>query len=275
MIYDGLYEFNDTGMDLFQKVMLGELPEETLDSLNSHLVERIEGTKSFEIKDFKKAKDMAEGIIAAANNSPIPELIQKKGVWGWLTFVLRDVVFPRTKDGRRSLGEVHRWYPSNPSDYQKAQRHLIRMPVTLLYQLGGTADHLLCGAPSRLPEIREQLTSQQDMIHPSFQMVARSLYFDAASDSLRRGAGGKGAGTPRRLAKVKLQLNVTWDLYALQPSQILELLPKEFDRWRSGGASSASAKDDPSKSEGSVSKSLSRLAKKLVSFNKLSDSSDK
>jgi hypothetical protein len=273
MIYDGLYEFNDAGMDLFRKVMLGELPEETLDPLSTHLVDRIDGTKSFEVIAFKKAKDVAECIIAAANNCPIPELIQKKGLWGWLSFVFRDVAFPRTADGRRTLGEVHRWYPGNPSDYQKAQRHLIRMPVTLLFQLGGTADHLLCGAPSKLPEIREQLTSQQDMIHPGFQMVARSLYYDPASASLRKGAGSKGAGTPRRLAKVKLQLDVTWDLYALQPSQILELLPKEFERWRGVGPSSARNQGSSVKSEGVVSKSISRLAKKLVSFSKSSDSS--
>jgi hypothetical protein len=83
-----------------------------------------------------------------------------------------------------------------------------------------------------LPEIREQLTSQQDMFHPEFQKAARNLYFDENKSALKRGAGGKGAGTPRRLAKLRSQLDVTWNLFDLDAEHIVSLLPKEFNRFK-------------------------------------------
>ena len=58
---------------------------------------------------------------------------------------------------------------------------------------GGSA--ALRGAPSLLPGVREQLTSQQDMFVPSFQAVARALYFDEEQQKLKRGSGSKGAGS--------------------------------------------------------------------------------
>src|SRR5690606_29016861 len=118
------------------------------------------------------------------------------------------------------------------NDWQKGQRHLVRMPVLLLKSLGDTADHLLCSAASVLPEIREQLTSQQDMFNPSFQQVARVLYFNDNTSTLKRGAGGKSGGTPRRLAKVRQQLDVTWDLEDLDAMKIIETLPVEFSRFK-------------------------------------------
>lgn len=103
------------------------------------------------------------------------------------------------------------------------------MPVLLLSSLGRNADHLLCGDPSVPGEVREQLTSQQDMFHPVFQEVARTLYFDEGTGKLRRSSGGKGAGSSRRLARVRQQLDVTWDLFALTAPELLTKLPAEFD----------------------------------------------
>ena len=149
-------------------------------------------------------------------------------MWAWLTFVLRNQLFKKDNAGNWKVGEIHRWFPSDPNDWQKGQRHLVRMPVLLLHSLDDNADHLLCAAPSLLPEIREQLTSQQDMFNPAFQKVARTLYFDDVKNGLKRGAGGKSGGSPRRLAKVRQQLDVTWDLEGLDPKLIIDRLPQEF-----------------------------------------------
>jgi hypothetical protein len=106
------------------------------------------------------------------------------------------------------------------------------MPALLLFSLGKNADHLLAGPPSVLPEIREQLTSQQDMFVQSFQAVARALYFDEQLQKLKRGSGSKGAGSPRRLAIVRKQLDVTWDLYEVPSERLVGMLPRDFDRFR-------------------------------------------
>lgn len=232
MIYSSLYEFTDAGLRLFQQTVSGAVEEEVLDLADPNLVVRITGTGEFDAKEFATAKEMAAAIVKSLNSMPLAALLSRSGLWAWLTFVLRDTLFPKDSTGRRKYGEVHRWLPSDPNDWQKAQRHLVRMPVILYSSLGQNADHLLCTKPSVLPEIREQLTSQQDMFHPAFQGAARLLYFDEKSGHLKRGAGGKAGGSPRRLARVRQQLDVTWDMFDLSAQRFLEILPHEFNRFK-------------------------------------------
>ena len=239
--YPSLYEFNAAGLDAFEKVFTGQINDSAIDPVDSTLASQVQGTKPFAPAEFSTAKAMAQAVLASIGTANLFDLLPNTGLWAWLTFVMRDQVFKREGDGTWKVGEVHRWYPSNPNDWQKGQRHLVRMPVLLLKSLGGTADHLLCSAPSVLPEIREQLTSQQDMFNPSFQQVARELYFNDAAGTLKRGAGGKSGGTPRRLAKVRQQLDVTWDLEDLDPAKIIETLPAEFSRFKSKPSVSKSA----------------------------------
>jgi hypothetical protein len=242
-----LYSFNDSGIDAFRKVFTGQIDDAAIDPVDTSLAKRIAGTTAFSIRRYETAKDMAEAVLGSLGSANLFDLLPDTGLWAWLTFVMRDQLFKKAGDGTWKVGEVHRWYPSNPNDWQKGQRHLVRMPVLLLKSLGDAADHLLCGEPSVLPEIREQLTSQQDMFNPAFQQVARNLYFDDATGGLKRGAGSKTAGTPRRLAKVRQQLDVTWDLEDLDPARILARLPAEFSRFRPKSDVDASSPAPPPK----------------------------
>lgn len=230
--FSALYEFNAAGLDAFQKVFNGQIDDDAIDPVDSALASRVSGTKAFVPSEFEKAKEMAQAVLDALGNTDLFTLLPNTGLWAWLTFILRHQLFKQLDDGTWRVGEIHRWYPSNPNDWQKGQRHLVRMPVLLLKSLGRSADHLLCSSPSVLPEIREQLTSQQDMFNPAFQGVARALYFDDETEALKRGAGGKSGGTPRRLAKVRQQLDVTWDLEDLNPERVVALLPREFSRFK-------------------------------------------
>lgn len=230
--YDSLYEFTKPGMEVYRKAMLGELPEDAFDLSDPYYVSRVERTGQFLPAEYSTAKEMAAAILSSIGEMKLFDLLPSVGLWAWLTFILRDQLFKYDADGRRKVGETHRWDPSDPNDWQKGQRHLVRMPVQLLDFFGNDADHLLCGHPSVLPEIREQLTSQQDMFSETFQRVARSLYFDDVGGKLKRGAGGKGPGSPRRLAKVRQQFDVTWELEDLDHERILEMLPSEFERFK-------------------------------------------
>lgn len=232
--YSALYRFNDSGLDAFEKIFTGQIDDTIVDPVDPALVSRVQGTSGFTPSDFATANEMAQTILAAIGTANLFELLPDTGLWAWLTFVMRNQLFKKAGDGTLKVGEVHRWYPSNPNDWQKGQRHLVRMPVLLLKSLGSNADHLLCSAPSVLPEIREQLTSQQDMFNPAFQQVARALYFNDDTGALKRGAGGKSGGTPRRLAKVRQQLNVTWDPEDRESGEIIATLPVEFSRFKPG-----------------------------------------
>jgi len=241
--YHALYEFTSAGMVAFQDAMEGRLDDAALNPTDGRFVTRIAGTAPFTTGEWTTSKEMAQAIIDACGTVPLNDLLRRNGLWAWLGFVMRDEVYPRRADGKRKLGEVHRWLPADLNDFQKGQRHLIRMPVILLDSFGANADHALCGIPSVPGEMREQMTSQQDMFHPTIQAAARQLYFDDATGRLRRGAANKGGGTARRFTQVRKQLDVTWDLFALSPEQFIAKLPKEFDRWKMSSQRPATIRD--------------------------------
>ena len=234
IVFSSIREFTNEGLLAYKNLFLARDSEFSIDPIDRNVTSELAGSKQFVVSDFETAKDMAEAILLATANLNFAQLLDRTGLWAWLTYVMRDQLFSkRRSDGAWRVGELHRWYPSNPNDWQKGQRHLVRMPTLLLHSLDSNADHLLCGKPSVLPEIREQLTSQQDMFNRTFQSAARMLYFDDNSGKLKRGAGGKAAGSPRRLAAVRRQLDVTWDFDELTLEKIMSLLPNEFDRFKS------------------------------------------
>lgn len=230
--YNALYEFTPAGMQAFQDSMEGRLEESALNPTDTAFATRIAGTAPFTPREWETSKEMAQAIIDACGPVALNDLLRRNGLWAWLAFVMRDEVYPLRVNGSRKLGEVHRWFPADPDDFQKGQRHLVRMPVILLASFGRNADHTLCGNPSVPGEVREQMTRQQDMFHPTIQAAARMLYFDDATGNLRKGSGGKGAGSARRFGDVRNQLDVTWDLFAISPEQLIAKLPTEFDRWK-------------------------------------------
>jgi hypothetical protein len=64
-------------------------------------------------------------------------------------------------------------------------------------------------------------------------MVAiTTLYFNPAIEKLKVGAAGKGAGSARRVVDVIQQFDLTWDIYGMDSSKFLSLLPSEFDRFK-------------------------------------------
>ena len=235
LTFDSCYGFTKKGIASYQRVFNGQDFDISMDPLDVSIATPVKGTNQLIIRDCATAKELAQTILdSLALNDPsdLVELLSNSGLWCWLAFVFRHQVFDRDQSGRWRGGEIHRWYPSSPNDWRKAQRHLIRMPVQLLASFGADADHLLCGKPSVLPDIREQLTSQQDMFMSSFQRLARTLYFDDANRKLKSGAGSKGPGSPRRLAQVMRQFDATWDLDELDVDAVLTMLPGEFDRFR-------------------------------------------
>ena len=234
--YPSLFRFNRDGLQLFERIMTRQVPEDAIDLQDRRYVDPVDGTRSFTAIDFTTAKDMASAICSSFGDKSPQAYAGDTGLWAWLTLALLDSLFP-VKNGARRILEYHRWFPSAPNHWQKAQRHLVRMPVLLYSAFGNDADHLICGKPSTGPDIREQLTSQQDMFSSNFQRVARLLYFDEAKGTVKRGAGlTKGPGIPRRLAAVRKQLDVTWDMTDLTAERILELLPVEFDKYKGKAA---------------------------------------
>lgn len=158
------------------------------------------------------------------------------GLWTWLTLLYFDQLCPKRADGTRKPGELARYVVAAGS-FQRIYRHLLLGPF-LIYR-AHESDPLAAMAVLQSPlhqpgEIVEQLASRQEFIANSDIMrCATLLYFDAVRGALRRGSGGKGPGSPRRFASTLNQYDLTYDLAALDQQALMDMLPSEFDRFRS------------------------------------------
>jgi hypothetical protein len=96
----------------------------------------------------------------------------------------------------------------------------------------------------KLGDIWEQLASRQEIItNLGILGTATLLYLDTKKDRPKRGAAStkRKPGTLRRFVDLIQQLDLTYDLYSMQPTEILGLLPAEFDGWRPPDAASQAA----------------------------------
>lgn len=157
------------------------------------------------------------------------------GLWAWLTLVFFDQICPADASNHRKIGEQARYIPV-PNAFQKFYRHLLVGPF-LIYRAHvddpGRARALLASQLHSPGDIVEQLASRQELVtNRAVVATATALYVDPQTGFLKRGAGGKGAGSPRRLADFVNQVDLTYDLYAMQASELLALLPKEFARFK-------------------------------------------
>jgi len=166
------------------------------------------------------------------------------GLWTWLALFYFEELCPSGTGGRRKPGERARWIP-DVHNFQRYYRHLLAGPFRI-YRAHrdepSRALALLWGPLDKPGEIVEQLASRQELVtNRDIMECATRLYIDPANNRPKRGAGGKGAGSPRRLADVLNQFDVTWDLYSVTTDGLMALLPREFDRFarESGAAASA------------------------------------
>ena len=155
------------------------------------------------------------------------------GFWAWLTVALFNQVCPLRPDGTRPSKERVRYVPDF-SDWRRYYRHLLASPWSI-YRAHRDAPQnvmaVLCEPLDRPGDVVEQLTSRQELVsNPAVMSLATRLYYDPRGGTLRRGAGSKGRGSPRRLATVLDQFDVTYDLYTLTVDELAQLLPPEFRR---------------------------------------------
>lgn len=155
------------------------------------------------------------------------------GLWDWLAAYYFDTLCPPKHDGTRSLNELarYRWDP----DYRRKYRHRIYGPVSLVRQLGEHAKILLNGQPNTLTDWEEQAAARYETGgNPGIAEVLCMLYWDETTGRPKKGAAPnkKKPGTLRRFGDIMRQFALTYDLSAISAQGLLELLPKEFDKWK-------------------------------------------
>ncbi len=159
----------------------------------------------------------------------VAEPLLESGMWEWLSLIWIDQL-ARSKSGALEVGEKAR----HLVERRKRYRHLVLGPYEIYHlyrEQPQNARSLLYTKPAQPGELVGQLGAKGKVVRSkSVVTAATNLYLD--TKGLRYGAGGDGAGSARRFNAVIEQLDRTFDLQSMTPSDFLQLLPTEFDSWK-------------------------------------------
>ncbi len=188
-----------------------------------------------EDRDFSSRLDWAKYIDEKLEGKGLKNVERDVGLWAWLSLFYVKRLLPSKKNGRKKVGEAAMWVPQI-RDYRRYYRHLLAGPFRIFRAHRVNPDNalILLGGPfGSHGEVVEQFASRLEIVtNRGLIESLTTLYWDAQGNKLRKGAGGKDAGSARRLADVLQQFDLTWDLYALTAPCLLGLLPTEFDKFR-------------------------------------------
>lgn len=236
-----LRRFNEAGIARFRELLEEIRSEGDADVggilWDDALTEQLSEGPVLEIQPFANRREAGEYLyqVISTVSHDLDDVERDPGLWAWLAAAYMDHIAP-AEDGERKLGATARWIPA-VGDYQKYYRHLLAGPYQIYRAHREDPDRAMVilatdvGSPG---EAAEQLSARQEILsNGRFLEAATRLYYDEESGSLKRGSGGKGPGSPRRLAKDMFeQFALTWDFYGMEADEIVSLLPPEFDRFR-------------------------------------------
>lgn len=234
-----LRKLNASGMDQFR----GFIRNGANETIPYHLIdspatsESIPDVIDIDIRPFDTRFAFGVYLNDALKKLSPASIGSDSGLWSSLALCWFDMLCPKSKDGKRQPGAVHRYIlDEKPRVFY---RHLVRSPWNLVREHGENARFLLIspkeqGQPLSVGgELLEQIASRRRISSSKLLIeVANGLYFDQRAGRPKAGAAGVGQGSARRFGDVLQQLTLTYDPEVMKASQFAEILPKEFDRWR-------------------------------------------
>jgi hypothetical protein len=228
--------FTEAGEQEFRNLLL----EPTIDGIDTFFSRLFEDTVSIRVFEDVEVPDepasrfeLAASLYNCQSDSQKISLKDKK-LWNWLgAFYLCSEA---KKSGQTAhVGDIRRWLVSESPFYE--YRHLILSPF-LAYSAhvkNPRAAMCVLAQPIISPgDVVEAIQSTPEIAYSVCAAVATKLYFDEATGKIKKGAGGKGPGSSRRLAASYLnQIRVNLDIRGMSEEELLKLLPAEFDRFKS------------------------------------------
>jgi hypothetical protein len=188
-----------------------------------------------ENKTFATRMDMASYLSERFRNASVSREnavgLGKEGLWTWLAYLW----FDQITDQRRYVGRTERYVCS--SDWNRYYVHLIAGAYQIFVSLGEDGSRLfLCSEPFILNDFNDHMACYQYIVgYPNIIKVAHTLYWDENTRRPKRGSQTtKNPGNLRRFSKFISQIELTYDVYSMKCDDILNLLPNEFDRWKTG-----------------------------------------
>ncbi len=234
-----LSRLTEEGISAFREFLVSQASEEPQVWSNIPLENPIYSTPvlprtNFEGREFKTRFALAQHVYEKLAPLEIEGIDRDAALWAWIAWRYFGELCPE-KERRFHPGDEARWIPA-VTNFRRYYRHLVAGPFQV-YRANRDnpkrALAVLAGPPDKPGDLVEQLASRQELItNKCVLQVATQLYIDPSTQSPRKGSGGRGPGSPRRLANVLNQFDVTYDLYAMDASALAAMLPSEFNKFK-------------------------------------------
>ena len=208
-------------------------PRELLE--DTALTELVQPQSDVPVRTFENRLAAGVFLNELLEEAKIQRPERDQGLWTWLTLYYFDEVCPADGNGNRKAQGIERLI-AIVDNFQRFYRHLLLGPYLIVRAHRANPKRAIALLFNNLwepGEISSQLAAYQELVtNPAVADVAATLYYDSTSGKRRRGAGAKVKGAPRRLVAILNQYDLTFYLYGMTSDEILNLLPKEFDRFR-------------------------------------------
>jgi hypothetical protein len=220
-------------------------PQELL--TDNFLTEILPGGPCVEPRPLPTKRSAAEYLHQLFPSASNPRIETDMGLWSWLALYFFDQVCP-PRAGRRTLRKDPH-YILDATDHWRRYRHLLVTPYRILASMPDHNRIFLDGPLSVHGEIIEQTISKLYMFRlPGVRAAIDRLYFDEERGRPKPGIFPKkhrrGDLRNRFPARIR-QLQMTYDVAAVDATQLIELLGSEFGHFAPAPAAHAPAAHAP------------------------------
>ena len=232
--------FNQQGLDVFREYLRqAKIDAKAKLPVQPVSVELLTGEATSEptsyvmpaLPDVFAAKmDLASFVDRVFPRNKYDEIRIDVTMWTWLAAFM----FDRITNGRRKIKEERAYVAS--LGHEDFYRHIILGTYFVYFNAKEDLSRvqvLLYDDPTTMNEVMVQFGSYQTLMrNKGLQAVVQRLYYDPEKGRIKLGAGGKEAGTPRRLMDFFRQIELNYDLQSVSESKFWDMIPAEFSKFK-------------------------------------------
>ncbi len=225
----GLSEFSHYIQNLRKRQDL-QTPKYLLDS-EEHS-EKVELDLDVTEEAFSSRYEMGAYLAQLFSEKNIQSYIGHAGFWSWFALLWFEQLCP-VNDGKRKPRKEYHYILS--AEHRYRPKHAIYITWQLVNRYGHDAMFLLGKEMSTRGEmINLMMSNQQNLSSEGAMKLASKLYWDPETRTLKRDAVSRiAAGSLPRYIRWLDQLRLTYDLFSITVEELEELLPEEFNQFRS------------------------------------------
>ncbi len=180
---------------------------------------------------------------AGVRELPFNSTQHDRGMWTWLAAISFNLIRPRTiraSTGTPQLRDSSYYILSENN--LRVYRHRVARPTRIYWMYRNDSQNtrlFLRGNLWEVSEFEERLAvNLRYLSNAALIEAAHVLYYDSknARQKPRAVSEATNPGVLRRFMTVIDQLDQTYDLRSMSSEQIVDLLPREFDRWKGRAA---------------------------------------